>query len=126
MKLRQGELGFTLVETLVGLVILSAALLASYSTISNALKTASRVAERRVAVETVQHQIDSVRRQPSMRAQVLEGETASYRWRVSVQAIKGPVGRSVIPFRVVGRLISKSVDSRSETVVDSIVLGWRV
>jgi prepilin-type N-terminal cleavage/methylation domain-containing protein len=123
MRRSQGELGFTLVETLVGLVILSAALLASYSTISNALKTVSRVAERRAAIEMVQQQVDFVRRQPLTRAQSFEGETESYRWRVSVEAVKGRFGRSVIPFRIVGRLMSKSVDGRFETVVDSIVLG---
>lgn len=120
---RHGELGFTLVETLVGLVILSAALIASYSTISNALKTAARVAERREAVEIVQQQVDAARRQPSMRAQFFEGETESYRWRVSIEAVQGPVGRAVIPFRIVGRLISMGADGRSETVVDTIVLG---
>jgi prepilin-type N-terminal cleavage/methylation domain-containing protein len=123
MMQKRGELGFTLVETLVGLVILSAALVASYSTISNALKTAFRVAERREAVEIVQQQVAAVRRQPSIHAQFLEGETASYRWRVSVEAVHAQIRHAVRPFRIVGRLTSKSVDGRSETVVDTIVLG---
>jgi type II secretory pathway component PulJ len=123
MSRRPGEMGFTLVEALVGLAILSAVLIASYAAISGAFKTVHRVAERREAVERLQQQVDMLRRQPVMREQFLGGETARYRWRVTLEAVQGPAGRSVVPFRIVGRLISKSVNGRSEIVVDTIVLG---
>jgi prepilin-type N-terminal cleavage/methylation domain-containing protein len=126
MSRRQGERGFTLVETLVGLAILSAVLIASYSAVSGALKTVFLVAEKRAALEKVQQQVDILRRQPPMREQVFGGETKSYRWRVSLEAVQGPNGRrSVVPFRIVGRLISKSRNGRSEIVVDTVVLGQR-
>jgi type II secretion system protein I len=73
-------MGFTLIEMLVGLAILSAALIASYSTVSGALKTASRLAERRVAVEAVQHEMNMLRRAPTIRVQSIEGETNAYQW----------------------------------------------
>jgi type II secretory pathway component PulJ len=123
MSRRRGELGFTLVEALVGLAILSAVLIASYSAVSSAFKTVYRVAERREAIERVQQEVDVLRRQPITREQFFGGETNSYRWRVSLEAVQGPVGRSVVPFRIVGRLVSKSVNGRSEIVVDTIVLG---
>jgi type II secretory pathway component PulJ len=123
MSRRRGELGFTLVEALVGLAILSAVLIASYSAISSALKTVYRIAERREAVERVEQEVDALRRQPIMREQSFGGETNSHRWRVSLEAVRGPVGRSVVPFRIVGRLVSKNANGRSEIVVDTIVLG---
>ncbi len=123
MSRRRGERGFTLVEALVGLAILSSVLIASYSAVSGAFKTVYRVVERREAIGRIQQEVDTLRRQPVMREQFFEGETNSYRWRVSLEAVQGPAGRSVRPFRVVGRLVSKSVNSRSEIVVDTIVLG---
>lgn len=125
MRQRKGEHGFTLVETLVGLAILSAVLIATYSGVSNALRTANRVAERQAAVNRVQQEVDQLRRQHTMRAQLLQGETDSYRWRISVKAVQGPNGRSVVPFRIVGHLFSKSVEGRLVTIVDTIVLAGR-
>ena len=124
MNRRRAELGFTLVESLIGLAILSAVLIASYSAVSSAFKTAFRVAERREAVEKIQQEVDVLRRQPFMREQSVGGETNGYQWRVSLDAVQEPVGRSVVPYRIVGRLGSKGADGHSEVVVDTIVLGW--
>lgn len=116
-------MGFTLIEMLVGLAILSAALIASYSTVSGALKTASRLAERRVAVEAVQHEMNMLRRAPTIRVQSIEGETNAYQWRVSVEVVQGLPGKVALPFRIMGQLSSKSIHGHTETVVDTIVVA---
>jgi prepilin-type N-terminal cleavage/methylation domain-containing protein len=114
-------MGFTLIEALVAMAILSAALVVSYSTISNALRTTFRVAERRAGVEQVQQQLDLLRQQPFLRPQIFEGETTAYKWRVSVEAVQEIVGKNILPFRIIGRLTSKSAPDRTETVMDTIL-----
>ena len=110
-------------ETLVGLAILSTMLIATYSGVSSALKTAIRVAERQAAVERVPQVVDQLRRQPFVRTQSLGGETDGYRWEVSVESAQGPVGRQIVPFRIVGSLVSKRAGGGLVTVVDTIMLG---
>ena len=126
MKRGQGETGFTLVETLVGMAFLSAVLIASYSTASNALRTASRVAERQAAVNSVQQQVDTLLRQPSLGAQSLEGTSGGYRWRIDVHALNAPIEWLVIPLRIQGYFINKGIDGRAETILDTVVLRRRV
>lgn len=123
MSSRHGELGFTLLEALVGLAILPAMLIVSYSTASSALRTAFRVAERKEAVQKVQELADMMRRQPSPRRQFIAGETNGYRWHVSMEAIQGTAGHPLVPIRIMGRLVSKGVNGRPEIVVDTVILG---
>lgn len=123
LRRRKGERGFTLLEALVGLAILSAVLIASYSAVSSALRTAYRVAERREAVAKVQEKADELRQQPFLRPATFQGETDGYQWHVTLERLQAPAGRLVVPVRIVGWLTGKGTNGRSETVVDMIVLG---
>ena len=125
MRGRDSERGFTLVETLVGMAILSASLITTYSSISNALKATYRLAERREAVDKVQQQLDILRQQLFMRVEFIEGETNAYKWQVSVELMRTLSSKNVMPFRIVGKLTSKSIYGRPETVVDTIMIGRR-
>ena len=125
MRERHSERGFTLVETLVGMAILSASLITTYSSISNALKATYRLAERREAVEEVQQQVDMLRQQPFIRVEFMEGETNAYKWQVSIELMRMPSSKNIMPFRIVGQLTSKSIYGRPETVVDTIMIGRR-
>ena len=123
MRPHNGSAGFALVETLVGLAILSGVLIATYASLSQALVVVQRLAERRDAVQQVQQQVDALRRQRLLRAHLMTGSTSSFRWSVSVERAGGTQSRMVMPFRVIGRIARKPDGGTPETVLDTVLLG---
>ena len=122
---RKAERGFSLVETLVGLAILSGVLIATYAAMTTALTAAYRIMIRQQAVEVVEREFSLIRARQSFPSKTLEGETAHYAWRLTVE--KGPLGMtaSIIPYRVTGVIARKGGDGVGEVVFDTILLGRR-
>lgn len=120
---RQREGGFTLVETLVGLAILSGVLIATYGALAQGLQAARHVAERRAAVAAVEQQVEALRLQPLDRPVDRHGEAGRYRWMLAALPLQDAGRRSVIAFHVTGRIIPGAGHEHAETVFDTILLG---
>jgi prepilin-type N-terminal cleavage/methylation domain-containing protein len=118
-----GTSGFTLIETLVALAILSGVLIATYAALSNALVVAARVADRSEAVAQLERQVALLQRRTLGAALSIEGETPAYRWRLSARPIPAGSGSVVIPVRITG-VIRRKVATRSDEIAfETIVLG---
>lgn len=121
---RQG--GFTLVETLVALAMLSGVLVATYAALSQALATAVRLHQRAAAVAAVEQQAAALRLRPAGSMPELRGETPAYRWRLSAAALPGAPAAAraaAVPYRLLGVVIRKAGAGHGEVVLDTIILG---
>ena len=122
----QHEAGFTLVETLAGLAILSAVLMSTYSALSTSLALAHRVIARRDAVAAVEWHVSHLRSSEMAHEQVLSGQAGSYQWTISVEAFAPGRAGSMSLMRVTGRIRASAVRARAfETVLDTLVVGPR-
>jgi len=122
MTPRRAEAGFTLVESLVGLAILSSVLIATYVTVSNAINAATKSALRREVIITVEQSIDKLKSGTLRPGLSAGGQTASYRWGVVVMQMPGFTRRMVIPLRIVGWISRRTGDGDPEVVVDTVAL----
>jgi len=123
MTRETGEEGFSLVETLVGLSMLSAVLITTYGVLSSSLAIAFRIAERSEAVDQVLKQFDELRQHPLTIAEEFNGETAGYRWSLSSRGYGGDKLRMIVPFHVVGRIARKVAGAPADVVFDTVLLG---
>ena len=126
MRSRTGQEGFTLIETLVGFVILSAALIMSFAVLSDALRVTSHMAAQEAALREINGQIARLRLARQLTAGRSEGALPSGRWTLTIAPIAaGPQAGSmpVSAFRVKVRFIPANVAGEGRIMADTILLS---
>lgn len=112
--------GFTLVETLVSLAILSASLIVTYSAVSGALALANRIIARDEVIGILTAAAADMRTHQLTALHGLKGETAAYSWSLSLTPMRAG---SIVPLHVVGVITGKRQGAEPEIILDTIFLA---
>ncbi|WP_421695356.1 PulJ/GspJ family protein [Aestuariivirga sp.] len=126
MRNRPGQAGFTLIETLVGFVVLSSALIMSFAVLSDALRVTTHMAAQETAFREIDKQIARLRLARQLTAGRSEGALPSGRWTLTITPVAARPQAGAMPvsaFRVTGRFIPANVVGEGRILADTILLS---
>lgn len=121
----RSERGFTLVEALVGLAILSGTIIVAFETLSVALRNLQRAQAERRLIDDLMRQISEIELEPKLDGLRREGKATEGNWTIAVVPLADTVAKSVrIPFRLIGT-VSPQIGQEPRIVFDTVVLRTR-
>lgn len=119
------EDGFTLIEAIVSLVILSAAIIAALNIFTTSLTAIQKIEQRQAVMIAVEQAITRLKLSPSLKDTTLSGEAAGQRWSISVSPLF-PTGvaphMTIRPFRVTAKE-EHGPGGRQEVIYDTVILA---